>query len=52
MLRCGAAENPCAAGDAELMGLFALALLPLALAALAGTVYRTVLRYKKRAGAR
>ena len=50
--RWGAAENPYAAEDAEILGICALALLPLVLAALAWAVYETVLRRKTRAGAR
>ena len=50
VMRYGAAENPYAAEDAELMGIFALVLLPLAAAALGWALYRTVC--KKRAEAR
>lgn len=52
VMRYGAAENPYAAEDAEIMGICALFLLPLALAALAWVVYRMILRRKNRAGAR
>ncbi len=46
----GAAENPYAAEDMEIAGICALALLPLALAALAWAARRIVLWSKKRAG--
>ena len=46
----GAAENPYAAEDMEIAGICALALLPLALAALAWAARRIVLWGKKRAG--
>ena len=49
ILRYGAAENPYAAEDAEMMGIFALLLMPLALAALAGAVSWIRLQYKTRA---
>lgn len=48
----GKLENPYAAEDAEIMGICALLLLPLWLAALGWTVYGLVLRRKKRANAR
>lgn len=51
VMKYGAGENPYAAEDAEIMGICALALLPLALAALAWAVYRTILQYKNRAEA-
>ncbi|MCX4372040.1 MAG: hypothetical protein OSJ58_09465 [Dysosmobacter sp.] len=52
VMKFGALENPYAAEDAEIAGLCALVLLPLWLAMLAWTVYRAVLWWKKRAGAR
>ncbi len=52
VIRYGAEENPYAAEDAEIAGICALLLLPLCLAALAWSVYKAVLRRKKRAGAR
>ena len=52
VLEYGAAENPYAAEDAEIAGICALLLLPLALTALAWTVYGTVLWCKNRAQAR
>ena len=48
----GKLENPYAAEDAGIMGICALLLLPLWLAALGWTVYGLVLRRKKRANAR
>lgn len=46
----GAAENPYAAEDMDIAGICALALLPLALAALAWAARQIVLWSKKRAG--
>ena len=48
----GKLENPYAAEDAGIMGICALLLLPLWLAALGWTAYGLVLRRKKRANAR
>ena len=48
VMRCGAAENPYAAEDAEITGILAIYLLPLVLAAWAGTVFWIMLRYKSR----
>ena len=48
----GKLENPYAAEDAGIMGICALLLLPLWLAALGWTVYGLALRRKKRANAR
>ena len=52
VMKYGAAENPYAAEEAEIMGLCALLLLPLTLAALAWVVYKMILRCKNRALAR
>ncbi|MEY8386872.1 hypothetical protein AALC17_06160 [Oscillospiraceae bacterium 38-13] len=52
VLKYGAEENPYAAEDAEIMGILALAVLPLFLAALTWAVYETVCWCKKRAEAR
>lgn len=49
VMRNGAAENPYAAEAAEITGLCALLLLPLVLAALAGTVFWIILQDKTRA---
>lgn len=49
IMRYGAAENPYAAEDTEITGLLALLLLPLVLAALAGSVSWIMLRHKTRA---
>ena len=48
ILQYGAAENPYAAEDAEITGILAIYLLPLVLAAWAGTVFWIMLRYKSR----
>ena len=49
VMRCGAAENPYAAEEAEITGICALLLLPLFLAVLAGTVVWIFMQYKTRA---
>ncbi len=48
ILQYGAAENPYAAEDAEITGILAIYLLPLVLAAWAGTIFWSILRYQSR----
>ena len=52
VMKFGALENPYAAEDAEIAGLWALVLLPLWVGRLAWTVYSAVWGWKKGAGAR